>query len=396
MNQRGTPITAAAVHAAIDSAMEDPRLGSKMSAAVVDLETGERLYDKFADVATTPASTIKLSTSLAALATRGANYRIETKAVAGSQPGEIVIVGGGDLALSVDGNGSYPGAGTLTDLANQVQQALGGQAPTRVLVDASLFPGPTLGPGLTPADLTEGYIGNVTALATDAGRVNPEDLKVGARHVDPAKAAGVQFAKLLGLPAEAVTTGSAQPGARVYGTVHSPTIARIVETTLTTSDNMLAESLARQVAIAKGRPASFEGAAEAISATLTELGLTAPTAQVDGSGMSALNKISPMFLTSLLTRAAKPDRPELRVLFSGLPVAGYTGTLDERFGTASGGAGVVRAKTGTLNGVDTLVGVVVAQSGRPLAFALMADSAPNSNAAREALDKITVLLAQLS
>ena len=47
-------------------------------------------------------------------------------------------------------------------------------------------------------------------------------------------------------------------------------------------------------------------------------------------------------------------------LSTGLPVAGVTGTLAERFSTAGtdAGRGVVRAKTGTLTGVDALAGLM--------------------------------------
>jgi hypothetical protein len=73
--------------------------------------------------------------------------------------------------------------------------------------------------------------------------------------------------------------------------------------------------------------------------------------------------------------AGGSGRPELRSLFDGLPVAGYSGTLVHRFSDrlTAAGAGVVRAKTGTLRGVNTLAGITVDADGRLLAFAFMAD-----------------------
>ena len=56
------------------------------------------------------------------LAARGPAYRIPTRAVAGANPGEVVIVGGGDPTLAVDKNGFYPGAARLDDLAAQVRR----------------------------------------------------------------------------------------------------------------------------------------------------------------------------------------------------------------------------------------------------------------------------------
>ena len=95
---------------------------------------------------TLPASTTKLITAATVLATRGPDYRIPTRAVAGDSPGEVVLVGGGDPTLAVNATGSYPGAARLDQLAGQVKQSLGGTAPTKVIVDSSLFTGPVYGP----------------------------------------------------------------------------------------------------------------------------------------------------------------------------------------------------------------------------------------------------------
>ncbi len=56
------------------------------------------------------------------------------------------------------------------------------------------------------------------------------------------------------------------------------------------------------------------------------------------------------------------------------PVAGLTGTLNDRYGEAgtSEGAGLVRAKTGTLNTVIALSGYVVDTDGRLLVFSFIA------------------------
>ena len=94
-----------------------------------------------------PASTTKLITAATVLAARGPAYRIATRVVAGSAPGEVVLVGGGDPTLAINATGSYPGAARLDLLAAQVKKALGGTAPTKVTVDTSLFPGPVYGPG---------------------------------------------------------------------------------------------------------------------------------------------------------------------------------------------------------------------------------------------------------
>jgi D-alanyl-D-alanine carboxypeptidase/D-alanyl-D-alanine-endopeptidase (penicillin-binding protein 4) len=166
------------------------------------------------------------------------------------------------------------------------------------------------------------------------------------------------------------------------------------------SDNVIAEALARQVALAKDQPASYAGAATAVEAVLGELGLpVAESALVDGSGLSRQNRLSPSFLTALLAQAATGKRPELYGVVSGLPVAGWSGTLAERFRAASGtgrpGLGAVRAKTGTLSGVDSMSGVITTTGGRVLAFALLADGVPIGHFdAQAALDAIAAALAK--
>src|SRR5690606_17749426 len=72
---------------------------------------------------------------------------------------------------------------------------------------------------------------------------------------------------------------------------------------------------------------------------------------------------------------AGEKHPELRSVITGLPIAGFSGTLSPpRYTSASSraGAGMVRAKTGTLAGVSTLAGLAYDADGRLLAFAFMA------------------------
>ena len=82
-------------------------------------------------------------------------------------------------------------------------------------------------------------------------------------------------------------------------------------------------------------------------------------------------------------------------MLSGMPIAGFSGTLASRYsaGTAAAARGVVRAKTGTLNGVNTLAGVVYDTDGRLLAFAFMANHVQSPAAALASLDTLAGTLA---
>lgn len=415
--------TAAGLAAALDSLVTVGELGGQVSAAVVDVATGEPLYRHRGGSATIPASTTKLVTAATALVTLGPAQRLDTVAVAGAEPGEVVLVGGGDPTLAVDSDGFYPQAARLDHLASQVVTALGGQPVRRVSVDASRFTGPVHGPW--DADIpTGGYVGPITALMTDGGRIDPDPSQGGGaspRWEDPDLAAGVAFAHLLAADPEQVERSSAPPppsGATPgsspaptewpapgteLGRVSSPPVQRLVELMLEASDNVIAEVLARQVALARNQPASFDGASAAMREVLAELGLTVEGSQLaDGSGLSRANQLTADLLTGLLQRAAVADPSDpLAGISTGLPVAGWSGTLTDRYRTdkedsaPEPAAGSVRAKTGTLYGVHSLAGLVVTADGRVLAFAVLADQVPaGDEQARAALDAVAAALAE--
>ena len=419
-----TPDTAA-VQAALDPLVGSSALGNTVHVSVLDAATSTVLYAKNADVPTTPASTTKLLTAATALAARGPAYRLTTRVVAGENPGEVVIVGGGDPTMSVDGNQLFPGAARLDKLAEQVKEALGDTPATRVYVDMSLYEGPETATGWGSSDIAEGQVARIQPFMTNGGRIDPVHNEFGGdpRYSNPANAAGKLFAGAIGVKA-AVRAGKAPetaeggagapsgaPGAsaapeaagawtpgRELGKVESPPLVQIVDWMLQQSDNVLAEAVARQVPLAAGKPASFEGASEAMLAKLEELGLPSDEANLyDGSGLSRNNGISPTLLVRTLALAANGSDANLSALFNGLPVAGWSGTLRTRFVTPSPNQeaqGIVRAKTGTLSGVNTLAGVLVNKDGRVMVFAIMAVGGASAISARAALDKVAARLVE--
>lgn len=383
--------------AVLARALRNPALGGRIAAAVVDARTGQVLLDIRGSASVTPASTSKIATAVAALSVLDPDARLPTRVVAGTRPGQVVVIGGGDPTLaSAPGAGRRPVRATLADLARQVRAALGPRSVTSVLVDASLFSGPVLGPGWKPSYVTGGDVAPVTALMVDDGQIGEN----GPRSRTPALTAGRKFAAALGVPGAPVMQGRAGPGARVLGVVQSPTIVQLVEQMLRTSDNDTAEALARQVALAGGVPASFAGAAAAIDAALKRV---LPDVQPDdfelndGSGLSRTSRLQPLALARLLSAVVTDQTGRLRPVLSALPVAGFSGTLSERFrkGATAVAAGDVRGKTGTLNGVSALAGVLRTADGRLLAFDFTADAVPPgaNNAAEQALDALAASIA---
>jgi D-alanyl-D-alanine carboxypeptidase/D-alanyl-D-alanine-endopeptidase (penicillin-binding protein 4) len=215
------------------------------------------------------------------------------------------------------------------------------------------------------------------------------------RVADPAADAARKFGALLkenGIKATPPGPSKSTTRAGTLAAVSSPPLATLVERMLTHSDNDLAEALARQTAIATGGRADFAGASAAVRAQLQKLGVPLKGAVFkDGSGLDRGNRLTAGLLTALLVKSGDPARPELRPVLTGLPVAGFTGTLAGRY--ADGAAGVVRAKTGTLTGVNALAGTVVDREGRLLAFAFLATGTTDPTAAQAALDKAATALA---
>lgn len=381
-------------------AMKDPVLGNRVAGVVLDAETGATLFDGGAATALTPASTTKVVTAFAVLASMGPDARLATKVVRGTTGNSIVLVGGGDPTLAGPKAAKapvYPRSATLAQLAYRSARALKSAGMTSVILsyDASLFTGPSTAPGWKPTYVPEGSVAPVTALTIDEGRASPDE---SARVSDPSRTAANAFASLLGdygiKVGKSVNPGKARPAARELARVESPPIYQLVERMATLSDNDLAEALARQVAIKERLPHTFVGEAQAIRRVLGRLGVDDGVEIYDGSGLSTRNRITPAALARLLTVAMSPSNPHLHSLVSGLPVAGFTGTLHGRYDetVSRAGAGLVRAKTGSLTGVNTLAGVAYTADGRLLSFAFMADKVEDAVRSVAALDRMATIV----
>jgi serine-type D-Ala-D-Ala carboxypeptidase/endopeptidase (penicillin-binding protein 4) len=390
----GAAATPAGMARAIAPIAGSQVLGSELGVLVTDLATGQVLYSRNADTGFAPASTNKLATSVAALQVLGPSARFRTKVVAGPGDSAIVLVGGGDptLAAGLPPASDYPQPATLLDLAKQTSAALRarGRHSVSLSYDTSLYSGPGLAPGWPAGYVSTGNVSIITPLEADQGRVTrsgaPADNEAsgGQRSADPAAVAAASFARFLAADGIGVrgapTPATATRRGSVLASVQSPPLSAIVGWMLGESNNVIAENVARHVAMATGRPASFSGAAEAVTATLRGLGVTGAISLADGSGLSPDDRLSPAVLGQLIRLAA--DRAQLRSVLTGLPVEGFSGTLAQRgsvFGLGGrDGFGVVRAKTGNLSTVAALAGTAYARDGQLLAFAIMADKIPQS------------------
>jgi D-alanyl-D-alanine carboxypeptidase/D-alanyl-D-alanine-endopeptidase (penicillin-binding protein 4) len=245
-----------------------------------------------------------------------------------------------------------------------------------------------MAPGWPRSYVTTGNVTPISSLEVDQGRLTaggaPQDAddpgNAMPRTFSPAPEAASAFAGFLAADGIRVASGpaprAAPAGAATLGRVYSPPLAEMVQQMLEESNNVIAENLARHVAIATGQPASFSGAAAAEMSVLRGLGVTG-VHLVDGSGLSPRDRITPTALVAIIGRAAAADQSRLRAAITGLPVAGFSGTLapgGSVFAEAGRAAlGLVRAKTGNLNTVAALAGIAYARNGQLLSFAVMAD-----------------------
>jgi len=393
----GPAATVAGVAAALSPVLRSATLGSHVGAVVEDLSTGQALLSRNGSAEFAPASTAKLAVAVAALDVLGPDATFTTRVVSGPTPGSVVLVGGGDptLAAGHPPASNYPQPATLAALAAQTAGALRARRirTVRLSYDASLFTGPGLAPGWPDSYVTTGNVTPISSLEVDQGRLTasgaPQDANdpdnYRARTFSPAPEAAQAFASFLsgdGIRVRGpVRPGAAPGGSGTLAAVSSPPLAEIVGWMLTQSNNVIAENLARQVAIATGRPASFSGAAAAETAVLRKLGIRGGIRLVDGSGLSPQDRITPDAEVQLLSLAASASHPGLRAVITGLPVAGFSGTLAPGGSVfpdvGQPGLGVVRAKTGNLTTVVSLAGFALARNGQLFAFSFMADRLPS-------------------
>jgi D-alanyl-D-alanine carboxypeptidase/D-alanyl-D-alanine-endopeptidase (penicillin-binding protein 4) len=400
----GVP-TDAGVAAALASSLSNPAIGD-LHGMVMDATTGNVLWDQASSTGVAPASTNKVLTSAATLLALAPESTLKTTVLAGSEPGTIVLVGGGDPTLSsltAPKQSVYPGAARLDDLVAQVKAKVPGKI-TKILVDTSLFTGPQYGAGWDDPNKPQNNFALIQPVMLDGGRLNPTKPDT-TRTYTPWQTAGDQLAERLGVPQSAVSSGTAPAGAQVLAEVHSATIQDLVTNLLQISDNVLAEELGRQVAIADHKPASFAGGTAAVLDVLRRNGFDTSGADLnDNSGLSPSDQLPARLLAQVLQVAASsntsdPRVAKLRPLLLGLPIAGSRvgdATLADRYQTSpsSAGKGWVRAKTGTLTGelINTLAGVVLDKDGRVLVFALMSSQSPAVGQAPGLLDDMAASL----
>ena len=364
-----------------------PRSGEALAMVVADRDSGDVLFSRDADQALAPASVAKLFTAVAALRVLGPDYRMQTEVVEGGN-GEVWLVGGGDPTVTRSpGNNYYGSSHSLQQLAAATISALPGQAVTSVHVDDSRYA------GFVQWDNTWrtngwalGYVAPVTSLQVDGDRDSPS-LRLGRRSTDPSGRAGAWFAgelsQLIGVSV-AVGGNSAAPPGPVIASVESAPVSELIAIMLRDSDNTLAEVLSREVALAL-EAGSLDDAIK--QAVYPDGDIPEGLYFQDGSGLSSLTMLTARSVVDLL--GAIDGDEALHPILDDLPVAGETGSLRKRFKVVGADvAGKVFAKTGSIQGVRSLAGVIHAGENGELLFSINVSGAQVSDASRDVIDAL--------
>ena len=392
--------SSAGVRTAIAASIKAPELG-EFTGQISDPRTGEVLWSKSPDKPRVPASNAKVLTGAAALIGLPHDKRLTTQVLSGPG-GPLILKGAGDPTLSAQPKGSatfYTDPGRIADLAAQIKKS--GTAVSSVAVDVSSFSGSSMNSNWERADIAGGDITPIESLIVDGGRTTDPLDEFSPRTAQPAKVAGKVLAEALDVDFDdAGTTAGAD--AKVVASVRSAPLQTRVEDMLRFSDNVLAETLAIELSVARGGPATLSAGAAAVKATLADAGFdVAGVTMDDSSGLSYDNRVSATILDTVMSAASAPEsgsggdsgvsaqtRTAIRPLLDGLPIAAGTGTLATRFDPSTNpGAGWARAKTGTLTGVSSLTGIVQTVDGRVLSYALISGGTSPADA-RPALDAV--------
>lgn len=356
-----SPSADARIQQGITAGIASPALGSDVTVHVRGIRSDSTIAAVSADDRQIPASTMKVVTAATALMVYGESRRFATRVVAGADANRIILVGGGDPLLT---------RGQLAELAQRTAKTLRRSQVTSAVVDVDdyLFPQPSDAPGWAPGDRPT-YAAAVRPLALFGEYSNDTVATAWSFFVQSLQEAGVR--------ARVGSRILTPQGADRVAQVRPNTLREAVDVMLRVSENNVAEVLFRQVALGRGYPATWSGGSAAAKEVLRDLGLaTWRLALIDGSGLSSDNRLTARFLTDVLDIAA--GAPALDALIDGLPVAGRSGTLINRFAAppASCARGAVTAKTGSLTGVSTLAGITRGSDGAWRSFAILVNRRP--------------------
>jgi D-alanyl-D-alanine carboxypeptidase/D-alanyl-D-alanine-endopeptidase (penicillin-binding protein 4) len=180
-------------------------------------------------------------------------------------------------------------------------------------------------------------------------------------------------------------------GPRIVATHVSRPLADYLEVINKQSNNLFAELVFRAVGRVSEGVGTPEASARAVRTALGSVGIdTLGLVQRDGSGLAPGNRVSAKSFVDVIARMSESALwPEY---WATLPRAGTRRELGRMYRTAA--ADNLRAKTGTIEGVSALSGMVRSQDGERLAFSIIVNDAPSETRAKRVENQIGTRLAE--
>ncbi|QOS97317.1 D-alanyl-D-alanine carboxypeptidase/D-alanyl-D-alanine-endopeptidase [Brevibacterium sp. JNUCC-42] len=444
--------TVASIDRLVTQLSQNPEsAGIRAGVAVYNTTTGEWIHRHDAEKAYVPSSNLKLLVTAAALDRLGPNYRFTTEihttghiTPKGVLQGDLILKGYGDPSLTEE---------SMRTISAELKAKGISSIHGRLLVDESYFDNVRLGEGWMWDDEPYGYSAQISALAvhknTSTIRLNPDKsvgqasslmMKPNSKYVtvqnrvtivegtnrnvqidrlrgtntviltgtigkdaepyernvtieDPALFAGDVFKQALAADGILVSSGNLEKttlsASSPLVSHHSEPLREIIAKLNKESDNFYAEMLTKTLGAVTKSKGSFTSGADAIADFMLKAGIADKYRQVDGSGLSRLDLISPQQIVELL---AYVQTREYREDFEySLPIAGVDGTLKNRMkGTSA--ENKVRAKTGSMDGVHNLSGYTLTANGDKLAFSILLNGVRSTIPASAFQDEVAVLL----
>lgn len=450
------------LQSSVDSLINKLNPHVNLGMVVVDLNSGDTLYQRNAGQLFIPASNMKLFSEAAALMVLGPDYRFKNQlSTNASQLKQGILKG--DLYLHLSGDPSF-NRGDLKTLLASLKHWNINSIKGNFFIDSSLVNVTAYPPGWLTADLSYSYGAPIAPLMLDSNRltvtvnpgmqdgstafvevddgggaivldnqaktkVNPKGCGLGfnldaENHLIVRGCVGIgQWAvqqhmaiKNPLLYAQAmirselsksgiqlkgqVQLGKAPSGALLLATQYSKPLSELMADTLKPSDNLYADSLYLHAASKlNGSPVNWKEAEPVIKTFLEQqTGINLQNSIfTDGSGLSRYNLVTPQQTVSLL-KFLYERFPLSYEYIAALPISGRDGTLQKRFKTPSE-QGFIRAKTGTMTGMNSLSGYLYAANGHTLAFSMFINRLPGgkpSGAGRPLLDALCTYFLQQS
>lgn len=404
-------VDATAARRLIDEFAATEGIGGDYSIAIADAK-GEVVAESGIDETRVPASTMKTLTAYAVATTLDMGSTLATQTyVEQKQDGtaNLVLVGGGDMLLGAGNSDSAhvngrAGLGTLaSDTARALKQR--GISEVTLRYDDSLFGDDRWPSGIAELDTEHLYYAPVSSMAVDGARqwdgANPQNPDVFSTYpalsMQPALDAVQTFRQRLeeqGITVQGdVEQGVAPAETSPIAQVQSASLSEIMAFMLRHSDNTLAEEFGRLLAIDRKTGNSPAGAARAVKSVLEQAGIsTNGLRMMNCSGLAEESKVTVRTLLEVQQRNLTAGTGAAAA--EGLSIVGFVGTAADRLNDASE-AGLLRVKTGSLDGVTAMTGNVSRTRGGALTFAVIVNDPDDMQAARDAIDTFIAGLPKL-